>query len=164
MASAGCQGTGSQGMAAVTVPAEITWLIEDELTGQVIARFCGNVALDVGVRELVRLFVGQSTQPYNASSTIGVGDSNAPADRAQTGLLGTLQSFKELNPGFPQIATDGFTVTFQSTFGSTEANFNWQEFCVRSPGNVAFNRRTQNVGTKTGGSWRVSVVIRFAGA
>lgn len=142
----------------------VLWVIEEVETGREVARFGGNVVLDVGLQELARLFTGSGGTAYSATAAqIGVGNGSQAPDRGQTGLVGTQTAFKAMNPGYPQIGADGFTITFQSTFGPSEALFNWQEFCV-SNGSVVFNRRTQNVGTKSGGSWRVNVIIRFAPA
>lgn len=150
-------------MADVTLY-EVTWVVEDLDNQREVARFSGNVALDVGLRELVKLFIGSGGTAYSsANARIGVGDGNQAPDRAQTGLLGANKAYKAMNPGYPQVSSDGFTVTFQATFGPSEALFNWQEFVVDN-GTVAFNRRIQNVGTKSGGSWRVSVLIRFGPA
>lgn len=144
--------------------AAVEWLIEELETGREVARFQGNLVLTGGIQELVRLFVGTGGTAYSATAArIGVGDSGTEADPGQTGLLGTNKAYKGMNSGYPRIEPDGVKVTFQATFGPSEALFHWREFAVDN-GTVAFNRRVQDVGQKTTTSWRVSVMIRFAGA
>jgi hypothetical protein len=144
-------------------PWTVQWIIETP-DGEVV--FWGNIALTVGLREVMRLIAGAGGVPYNnANAQIGVGDSATAPAVGQTGLLGANQHYVGMDAGFPIISADGLTITFRSTFAPAAALFNWQEFAVRNggAGAVVLNRRTQNVGVKPSAAWRVSVLIRAGG-
>ena len=83
----------------------------------------------------------------NANARLGVGTSTTAHAIGQTDLLGT--SFrKAMDAGFPTNSSG--TLTFKATFGTTEANFAWNEWGVFNAGSggTMLNRKVQSLGTK----------------
>ncbi|HYT45160.1 MAG TPA: hypothetical protein VEP90_22730 [Methylomirabilota bacterium] len=72
-----------------------------------------------------------------------------------------------MNAGFPTVVTT--TATWQSTYGSTQGNFVWNEVAVQNlPSNPGgpnsyiriLNHKVQNFGTKAAGStWTLTLTI-----
>jgi hypothetical protein len=127
-----------------------------------------NLFLTNGIETLWKLFIGQSgVTPFNSSNAhVGVGDGTTAPSASQTGLTGTNKFFKVVDSGYPTVS--GNTVTFQSTFSGTEANFTWNEFGVANGNNppttgVLFNRATQSLGTKQSGqTWALRVTLSIS--
>jgi hypothetical protein len=97
----------------------------------------------------------------NANAAIGVGDSATAAAATQTNLQGaaspTNRIRKAMNATYP-LHTDGVvsgaaSAVFQSTFGTTEANFTWNEWGLFNSATDGtgrmLNRRVVNLVTKT---------------
>ena len=59
------------------------------------------------------------------NAALGVGDSSAAFDNAQSNLLGTNTFRKTMDDGYPQ-RTDN-QITFKATFDADEAVFMWRE-------------------------------------
>jgi hypothetical protein len=108
----------------------------------------------------------------NANAAIGVGDSTTAEAATQTDLQAATNKLRKgMNAGYPQ-HTDGVVVgsqsiVFQSTFGTSEANFAWQELVVAN--NVTagagriLNRKVTSLGTKTSASsWQVTATITIS--
>lgn len=123
-----------------------------------------NIVLDSGVTELWKIVGGISgSVPFsNGNAVIGVGRNNTAESATQTGILDTSGAYKAVESNFPQVS--GRTITFQSTFSDSEANFTWNEMSVLNGlGNAkALNRRVQNLGTKSSGNWTLKVTISLA--
>ena len=91
----------------------------------------GNLLLNEGIGELWDLAcgLGSPTAFSNANAYLGVGDSATAESAAHTGLqASTNKLYKAMESGYPQ--RSGQTVTWRSVFGSSEANFDWNEFTV----------------------------------
>lgn len=84
----------------------------------------------------------------NTNAHIGVGNGTTAFAASQTDLSGASKFRKGMDATYPQ-ATAG-AITFRSTFGTTEANFAWEEWGVfnASTGGTMMNRVVQNNGTK----------------
>jgi hypothetical protein len=126
-----------------------------------------NLALNEGLGELIDLICGLGAPAKwdNANARLGVGDSSTAADAAQTGLqAATNKTFKGMDATWPQ-RTDQ-TAEWRSTFGSAEANFNWQEYTVVNADSDAgknLNRKVADKGTKVSGeTWTLSLQITFS--
>jgi len=123
----------------------------------------GNLLLNEGIEELFKLLTGGSATAYsNANARIGVGNGTAAADAAQTGLQGASTAFKAMDSGYPIVgAAADHKVTFRSSFGATEGNFAWEEWTVDngSTANKNLNRKVESLGTKSGGTWQLTVEI-----
>jgi hypothetical protein len=125
--------------------------------------FEGNVALDEGVNALWTLVCGGSETAYNnANARIGVGDSSTAESQSQTGLQGSNKFWKGMDTGYPTFGT-ARKATWRATFGSTEANFAWNEITVVNAADDSgknLNRKVQSMGTKASGSvWIATLEI-----
>lgn len=123
----------------------------------------GNLLLNEGITALLNLLTGASETAFNnANSYIGVGDSTTTAAAAQTGLSASSnKTYKAMESGFPSIS--GQTVSFKSIFGSSDANYVWNEWTVASGNSDSsdnLNRKVAALGTKvSGSSWTLTVSI-----
>ncbi len=120
-----------------------------------------------GAAHLMKLLRGDSLTPFDGSNSfLGVGDGYVAANPIQTGLQGT--NFKKaVDVGYPIVwgesggpASPG-EMLFRTTFGSSEANFEWREFGIfnASVGGVMLDRFVQNLGLKNNGVWELSITI-----
>jgi len=114
-----------------------------------------------------------------ANARIGVGTSVTAATFTQTTLVGdtgaaSTTSYFKLCSGAPTIATGSApsTLTFSSVFGTSVANFAWQEFGTdagtadsvsnATTGGTFFNRGVSSQGTKASGqTWTATETISF---
>src|SRR3972149_642104 len=126
----------------------------------------GNLLLNEGITRLMNLLIGGGGTAFNnANSYIGVGDSTTAAAATQTGLqAATNKLYKVMSASYPSIANQ--TVTFRAAFGSSEANFAWEEFTVANGSSDAsenLNRKISSQGTKSSGqTWTVDLAITFS--
>lgn len=132
-----------------------------------IAEIEGNLLLNEGIQELIMLAMGTTGSPTafnNANARIGVGDSSAAENATHTDLqAATNKLYKAMEATYPQRSNQ--TVTFRSVFGSTDANWAWNEFSVDNGGTALknLNRKVSSQGTKAAGqSWTVDVAITFS--
>jgi len=114
-----------------------------------------------------------------ANGRVGVGTSVTAAAYAQTTLVGdtgaaSTTSYFKLVSGAPTIATGSTppTLTFSAVFGTSVANFAWQEFGTdagtadsvsnATTGGTFFNRGVSSQGTKASGqTWTATETISF---
>lgn len=128
--------------------------------------FDGNLLLNEGITALLNLLTGAAETAFsNANSYLGVGDSATAAAATDTGLVAsTNKLYKAMEATYPQISAQ--TVTFRSVFGTSEANFAWNEFTVASGNSDAadnLNRKVEAEGTKTSGqTWTLDLAITFS--
>lgn len=105
----------------------------------------------------------------NANAAIGVGDSTTAVAATDTDLQAATNKLrKAMDATFPQ-HTDGVVVgaasiVFQSTFGTAEANWAWQELGIFNSPTAATGRMLDRVvsalGTKTSASsWQVTATL-----
>lgn len=124
-----------------------------------------NIFLTVGINEIWSLVTGRSTNTFSATTaTIGIGDSAAAAAAGQVDLMATTNtSYMSMSAGYPTAPSAG-TVQFQSVFGSTNANFVWNEFVIRHAGNlICIDRGVQFLGTKVAGTkWTATVSLSIS--
>lgn len=97
----------------------------------------------------------------NANSYIGVGDSVTAFAASQTDLQASTNKLrKAMDATYPQQAAN--VLTFRSTFGTSDANFAWQEWGVfnASTSGTMMNRKVESLGTKTSAqTWQFTVTI-----
>jgi hypothetical protein len=99
----------------------------------------------------------------NANAHIGVGNSASGFAVTQTDLLGGSKARKAMNAGFPKQGTNPQDIQAQSTFGTSEGNFAWEEwgFFNASSGGVMFSRTIQQFNggaAKTAAeSWQITI-------
>jgi hypothetical protein len=92
-----------------------------------------------------------------------VGNSTTAFSASQTDLQGT-QAESTMDAGYPTVASQ--VVTWKATFGSSAANFAWEEVGVKNQtGAVSatrrlLNRKVQSFGTKvSGATWTMTLAI-----
>lgn len=128
-----------------------------------ISEINGNLALNEGIAALLNLLIGAAETAFsNANAYIGVGDSATAASAAQTGLQAASNKlYKAMATSYPAIASQ--TVTFRAEFGSSESNFDWNEFTVASGNSDSadnLNRVVSAQGTKASGQvWTVDLSL-----
>jgi hypothetical protein len=123
----------------------------------------GNCLLNTGIDEMWDLICGGSANHFdNDGAQIGVGDSATAADASQTDLQAAAnKTYKGMDSGYPSSASQ--KATFKSTFGASEANYTWNEWVVKQAASgKCLNRKVENLGTKTGGTWTIQVEITLA--
>jgi len=127
----------------------------------------GNILQREGILALFNLLTGAAETAFNnANSYIGVGNSATAASDTNGGLLGASKLYKGMETSYPIVgALADKKVTFRSVFADSEANFAWEEWTVASGNSDAadnLNRKVDALGTKTGGSWQLTVEISLA--
>lgn len=138
----------------------------------------GNLLMYGGASNLWQCLIGNGTGTAaqtltffnNGNAHIGVGDSNTAAAATQTDLQAASNKLRKAMDATYPTHTDGTTsgaatVTFRSTFGSSDANFAWAEWAVfnGSSGGRMLNRKVESWGTKVNGSsWTFTVTITLA--
>lgn len=126
----------------------------------------GNILTQTGIETLWRLVAGLSATAYsNANARLGVGNDNTAAQDTDTDLLGTSTAWKGMETGYPDVgALSEKKITFRSIFGSSEANFAWEEWGVDNGAtdHKLLNRKVESLGTKSSGSWQLTVEISLS--
>ena len=125
----------------------------------------GNIALNEGIQLALEIIAGidtTSSKWSNASAYLGVGDSNTAESATQTGLqAATNKAYKAMDSTYPQRTNQ--TLEWRATFGSSDANFAWEEYTVvnaSSDTGKNLNRKISSKGTKASGeSWTLVLQI-----
>lgn len=123
----------------------------------------GNLLANAGIQLMQDRLTGGSQSAFSAANAnIGIGNSSTAAAAGQTDLQGGSKARKGMDATYPSRAAQ--TLTFQSTFGSGEANFAWSEWGVfnAGAGGTMLNRKVESLGTKTTGSWTLQVAITIS--
>jgi hypothetical protein len=102
----------------------------------------------------------------NGHAYIGVGDSNTAEAATQTGLqASTNKTYKAMDASYPTYGSSQQAV-WRSTFGSSDANYAWNEITVAngsSDASVNLNRKVQSMGTKASGTtWVATLTITLS--
>lgn len=133
----------------------------------------GNLLTTSGLDRLTKLLINTGS-PQALTSTavrLGVGDDSTAAAVGDSDLsTGSNQYYRVMDATYPQQANG--VVTFKATFGDSDANFAWNSWgidvgtpTVTSSGTVAallFNRKVASLGTKTSGTWTLTVTVTFS--
>lgn len=141
-----------------------TWKGRDrhEIEGVVpddVVRGEGNLLTNAGVLALWTALKGGSITAFsNANARIGVGDSSTSEAASQTDLQAASNKLrKAMDASFPKVGTaDGLAddqkIQFQATFGTSDANFAWNEWAVfnAASSGTMLNRKVASLGTKSG--------------
>ena len=130
-------------------------------------KFDANLALNEGLGELIDLICGLGTPTKwdNTNARLGVGDSNSAAAASQTGLqASTNKTYKAMDTSYP--ARTNQTVEWRATFGSSDANYAWEEYTAVNAADDSgknLNRKVASKGTKVSGeTWTLSLQITFS--
>jgi hypothetical protein len=112
---------------------------------------------NVGCNLLASLIIGAGA-PFNAANALlVVGDGSDAFNSSQTYLTGDATFSKGMNAGYPQELSN--VLTFQTTFATNEANFNWQEWGISNGFNL-LNRMVESLGVKASTqSWQLTVQL-----
>jgi len=148
------------------------WKIEKFLEGAntpyEVSEFGGNLALNEGLYELWNLVAGDGgAQAFdNSNAYLGVGDSSTAAAASQTGLQAASNKlYKAMEATYPQYGSSQ-QIIFRSVFGSSDANWDWNEFTVangNSDTDVNLDRKVSAQGTKVAGqTWTLTLTITAA--
>lgn len=105
---------------------------------------------------------GTSFPRYNAANAhIGIGNSSALFDPAQTGLQGLSIVRKPMDATYPQRTNNIYRA--RATFAKTEANYRWEEWEVTNAatGGNPMNRMVDFIGEKTSSAtWQITVEVQ----
>ncbi len=127
-----------------------------------------NALLNTGIDKIWDLVTGVASGAAhiydNAAAQIGVGDSTVAAAATQTDLQAAstaTKTYKAMEAGYPTSTTQ--KATFKSSFGSSDANYAWQEWVVKQgTSTVCLNRKVESLGTKSSGTWTLEVDITLS--
>jgi len=145
-----------------------------------VAEIAGNLLLNEGIQRLqdmtmIATVVSNqvSTNPWsNANAYTGVGDSNTAEAATQVELQAASNRFyKAMNATYPSRSNQ--TVSFQSDFATSEANYAWAEWTIAASATTAsgagflngttnLNRKVAALGTKASGTWTLTAQITFS--
>ena len=126
----------------------------------------GNCLLNSGIDEIWDLVTGVVSGSDhifdNAHAQIGVGDSDTAAEATQTDLqAASNKTYKGMESSYPLSTSQ--KVTLKASFGDAEANYNWNEWVVKqSTSAKCLNRKVENLGTKSSGTWTLEVDITLS--
>jgi hypothetical protein len=134
-----------------------------------VIEYDGNVGLNEGIGEALDLMCGLGTPTAfdNTHAYLGVGSDANTASASQTGLLAsTEKAYIGMESAYP--ARTDQAVSWRSVFGSSDANFAWNEFTVANGNSNSaknLNRYVPTVspGTKGSGStWTLTLTITMS--
>jgi len=117
---------------------------------------------NTGRNHITQQIIGEAVTAFNnANAYLGVGDSNTAFAASQTDLQAATNKLrKAMDATYPQRSTN--ILTLRSTFGSSEANFAWEEFGTfnASAAGVMLQRKVQSLGTKVvGQQWELTATL-----
>lgn len=140
----------------------------------------GNLLMNGGVSCLWQALIGNGTGTAgqtltyfnNGNAAIGVGDNNTAAAATQNDLQASTNKLRKAMDASNPAHTDGTTsgsqsIQFKSTFGTSDANWAWEEWAVFNSPTAAtgrmLNRKVQSMGTKTSlATWVATVTITIS--
>jgi hypothetical protein len=127
----------------------------------------GNISLNEGIQEAFDIIAGLGTPTKwdNAHAYLGVGDSNAATDPAQTDLQAvTNKVYVAVDATYPQRTAQ--TLEYRATFAAGNASFSWQEYTLSNTSSGTgknLNRALADKGTKAAGeTW--TLVLQIVGS
>lgn len=126
----------------------------------------GNILVNAGINQMWTILCSSGGTKFdNTNAYLGVGDSNTAAAAGQTDLQAATNKLRKgMNVSYPTYGTSQ-KATWQSDFGSSEANYAWEEFATfnASSGGTMLNRKVSSQGTKTAGqTWQLSMEITLS--
>ena len=102
----------------------------------------------------------------NANAHLGVGDSTTAFAATQTDLQASSNKLrKAMDSSYPTRSSG--TLTFRSTFNTSEANFAWNEWGVfnASSSGTMIGRKVESLGSKTSSqTWQLTATVTVAAA
>lgn len=131
----------------------------------------GNLLMTAGALRIWKMLRDDAVTAFNnTNSRLGVGDSTTAAAVGQTDLQAASNKLRKgMDSGWPKVGVaDGLLdaeMQFKATFGTTEANFAWDEWGTfdAASGGLMLNRKVQAFGTKASGTtWVLTVTLSLA--
>lgn len=127
-----------------------------------------NGVVNAGEDALIDGITGRATTAFNAANAyLGVGDSTTAYAETQTDLQASTNKLRKgMNATYPKNNGTAQTEDWQADFGSSEANFAWQEWALfnASSAGTMFSRKVESLGTKASGStWTLTATMDFTG-
>lgn len=100
----------------------------------------------------------------NSNAYIGSGDDDAAFSASQTDLQASSNKLRKgMEAGYPQRSDN--VLTFRSLFGTSEANWDWEEWGVfnAASSGVMLSRKAESLGTKTSAqSWLLTATLTIS--
>lgn len=143
-----------------------------------VVEFAGNLLMYGGASCLWQTLIGNGsatgsqTLTYfnNGNAYLGVGDNTTAAAATQTDLVAATNKLRKAMDATYPTHTDATTVgaatiTFRSTFGTSDANYAWEEVATfnGASGGRMLNRKVQSLGTKTSAAtWVLTETITLS--
>lgn len=159
-----------QGLAGIELETEAVKILRCEALSPIHEAIAENSLVNAGTNALALALTGGSFTTYNnANAALGVGDSSTAFNLSQTNLQGTTNVTdrirKAMDATFPSVT--GAVASFRSTFGTSDANFAWNEWAlfnnVVDGSGTMLNRSVTSLGTKTSAAaWQLSATITFS--
>jgi hypothetical protein len=111
--------------------------------------------------------IGEAATYANAANGyLGVGDSSTAFSAAHTDLQASSNKVrKPMDPSYP--SRSGLAVTVRALFGTSDANFAWQEWgwFNASTAGTMISRKVESLGTKSNTqSWQLTATLTGAAA
>ncbi len=135
-----------------------------------------NLVTTAGITRVMSLLNGAGGQALtNTATRLGVGNSSVAAAVGQTDLQAASGSsnryFMTMDATYPSVS--GGVLTARATFGTGDANFAWNEWCIdvgtptvsagTSVNALMLNRKVASMGTKVSGAiWALTVTLTLA--
>ncbi len=123
-----------------------------------------NMLLTAGVNQLWQIVTGQGGVLFSAANAyVAVGDSTSTATASQTDLQASTNKLRKQVSAAPTISNN--VVTFSASYGTSDANFAWNEFGVAnaSSGGTLLNRFVSGLGTKSNSaSWTINIAVTIS--
>jgi hypothetical protein len=135
----------------------------------------GNLLLTAGLTRLMSLLNGAGGQAMtNTATRLGTGNSSTAEAIGQTDLQAAAGSanrwFQIMDATFPSVATN--VLTAKATWATGDGNYVWNEWGLDigtptvTSGNTVnanlFNRKVASLGTKTSGTWVLTVTVTIS--
>jgi hypothetical protein len=154
----------------------------DILTPYEVKEIEGNVLTIGGASVQWQTLIGNGTTTAdqeltffsNARAAIGVGDSSTAAADTQTELQAATNHLRKAMDATYPLHTDSDSsagaksVAFRSTFGTSDANWAWQEWIIKNSVTAGatgrtLNRKVESLGTKTSAAtWVLTITLSLA--
>jgi hypothetical protein len=158
---------------------EVAWTVEKweseeayqaGLTPEVVS-VKDNLLLTNGINLMLSLLCGLGGTAFSSGNArLRVGNGTTAASGTQLDLQGASQAEATMDAGYPSLSSA--TITFKSTYGTSDGNFAWEEVgvsngtgAVVSSGQTVrvLNRKVQSFGTKASGAvWALTLAITIS--
>jgi hypothetical protein len=128
-----------------------------------------NLLVTGGINMMLSLLtsIGNFTPYGSGTAQLRVGNGSTAAASGDTDLSGGSLDVSAMDAGFPTVSVT--TATWRATYGSSQANFVWNEVAVQNQsGSVGsftriLNHKVQNFGTKASGStWTLTLTVTIS--